>query len=80
MADHRYITLMRELFEATAARVTELALQGRSFGDITRLIDLNDFRARFVPPGDVTAAEYWDASIKDGLVERTYQCVTGYRC
>jgi glyoxylase-like metal-dependent hydrolase (beta-lactamase superfamily II) len=80
MRDHRYLTLMRELFEATATRVTELARQGKSFGDIARLIDLSDFRARFVPAGDVTAAEYWDASIKDGLVDRTYQCVTGYRC
>lgn len=37
------------------------------------LRSLESMPVKVVVPG-------WDASIKDGLVERTYQCVTGYRC
>jgi glyoxylase-like metal-dependent hydrolase (beta-lactamase superfamily II) len=78
--DHAYTRQVRELLEAVASRVEGLLTQGKTLAEVQRLIDLSDLRPRFVPPGDVSAPEYWEGSIVNGLVERTFQCVTGSRC
>ena len=80
MSDHAYTRQMRQLFQATATRMDSLLRTGKTQAEAQRLIDLSDFRPRFVKAGDVNAAVYWDGSIVNGLIERTYQCVIGSRC
>ena len=80
MHDLGYVTQMRELLDMVLARVTALAIQGRSLAEITREIRLDDLRARWVRPGDVNTEVYWNDSIAGPLIESTYQCVIGSRC
>ena len=80
MRDHRYTTQVLELLETARSRVETLVRAGKTVAEIPRLVDLSDWRARFVAEGDVSAAVYWQASIIDGMLERMYQCVVGYRC
>ena len=80
MRDHGYTRLVRELFEAAQSRMDSLLRLGRTLPQAQQQLDLRDFRGRFVRDGDANAAAYWDASIVNGLVERTYQCVVGSRC
>ena len=80
MHDLGYVTQMRELLDTVLARVTALAIQGRSLAEITREIRLDDLRARWVRPGDVNTEVYWNDSIAGPLIESTYQCVIGSRC
>jgi glyoxylase-like metal-dependent hydrolase (beta-lactamase superfamily II) len=80
MRDHRYTKQVRELLETARSRVEALVREGKSAADMPKLVDLSDWRGRFVTEGDVTAAEYWQASIIEGMLERMYQCVVGYRC
>lgn len=78
--DHGYTRQVRELLEAAVAQVTALALQGRTLAEVQRLVTLQEFRGRFVAGPDPTPAAVWEESIVGGLIERTYQCVTGSRC
>ena len=78
--DHSYTRLVRELFEVTQSRMDSLLRLGRSGQEAQALLDLSDYRPRFVREGDTNAAAYWAASIRAGLVERTFQCVMGSRC
>jgi cyclase len=80
MRDHAYTTKVRRLLEATMARVEALLRRGHSLAEVQSLVELSDLRKEFVQANDSAAGMYWDASIKDALVERSYQCVTGYRC
>ena len=80
MHDHAYTRQVRELFEAAQSRVAALLREGKTLDDVQKAVSLDDFRARFVVNEDPTAVAYWDYSIKNTLIERTYQCVVGYRC
>jgi cyclase len=80
MRDHAYTRQVRELFEAAQSRVAALLREGKSLEEVQRTVTLDDFRPRFVIGEDPTAVAYWDYSIKNTLIERTYQCVVGYRC
>ena len=79
LRDHGYTRQVRELFEAAAARVTALLREGKTNEQAQREVRLDDFRARFVGT-DADAGDLWDYSIQNALIERTIQCVTGYRC
>jgi hypothetical protein len=79
-ADHAYTRQVRQLLEAVASRVDSLLLQGKTLAEVQRLVKVDDMRASFVRDRDVSAAEYWEQSIRQGLVERTFQCETGSRC
>lgn len=76
--DHGYVRLVRELFEAAANRVEVVARANGTLAD-ARKVSLEDFRPRFVKPGDATAAAYWDA-LGPGLIEDLWACVRGSRC
>lgn len=80
MHDHAYTRQVRELFEAAQSRIAALLREGKTLDDVQKTVNLDDFRARFVFNEDPTAVAYWDYSIKNTLIERTYQCVVGYRC
>jgi hypothetical protein len=80
MRDHAYTRQVRELLETTLARVEALAVQGKTVDQIKKAVDLQDLRGRFVVGEDPTAAYFWDYSIKDALVERSYRCLAGSQC
>lgn len=80
MFDHRYTRLVRELFEVAQARMDSLVRLGKTPDAAQRALDLSDYRARFVRPGDSNAAVYWNAAIVEGLSLRTYQCLIGTMC
>ncbi|HEY6553095.1 MAG TPA: MBL fold metallo-hydrolase, partial [Vicinamibacteria bacterium] len=78
--DRKYLAQVRGLVEATVARVKALALEGRTLDQIKKAIDLRDLRPAFVRDDDPTAVFYWDYSIKDALVERSFRCLGGAQC
>lgn len=78
--DEGYLQLVRELLEATAARVRALGLQGKTLEQIKKEIDLQDLWARFVVGDDPTAVYFWDYSVKDALIERAYRSIAGSMC
>src|SRR5215213_2047100 len=78
--DYAYVRQVRELFERVLAQADTLVRQGKLRPDLEKAIDLSDVKPRFVKPGDATAEAYWQAAIKNSLVERTYQCLVGSRC
>jgi glyoxylase-like metal-dependent hydrolase (beta-lactamase superfamily II) len=78
--DHAYTRQVRLLLETVASRVDSLLMLGKTQAEVQRLTVVDDFRPQFVRDGDATAADYWDESIRKALVERMYQCRTGYRC
>lgn len=80
LADHSHTRAIRELFETAARRMDSLLRLGRTQLQAQQQLDLSDLRQRFVKDGDVGAEAMWRASIVEGLTERTYQCVVGYRC
>jgi hypothetical protein len=43
-------------------------------------VTLGAYRARFVTGSDPTPPVVWTQSIRGGLVERAFWCVTGSRC
>lgn len=80
MHDLTYVTRVRTLLDTVLARVKQLARDGHSAPEVRRLIRLDDLRATWVKAGDKNAAAYWDSSIRDALLESTFQCVIGSRC
>lgn len=79
LSDFAYVTLLRELFEATRDRVRPLMEQGRLMDYIVKNVDLSDFQARFMKLGEPGMAAPWDGT-PAVLIERMHQCVQGYRC
>ncbi|HEU4995260.1 MAG TPA: MBL fold metallo-hydrolase [Gemmatimonadaceae bacterium] len=75
--DLAYVRQVRELFEAATARVE--ALVRRNEYDAKK-VSLDDFRSRFVKPGDATAAAYWEELVRGKLLEDVAACVQGSRC
>ena len=80
MHDHAYTRQVRELLDSATARVAAGIRQGLTAADAPKTVRLDDFRDRFVRPGDSGARETWDASIQDALLERSWACLVGYRC
>lgn len=78
--DAAYLRQVRELFERAVAQADSLIRTGKLRAEVERLVDLGDFKSRFVRPGDATAEAYWQAAIRNSLIERTYQCQVGSRC
>jgi cyclase len=79
MTDHRYVRLVRELFESARDQVRSQMERGVLLDDIVRATDLADFRARFLAFGAPHVEAWWDGTPAI-LVERMHQCVQGYRC
>ena len=79
-SDQAYLRRVRTLFEHAVTRGDSLIREGNLRPDLERLIDLGAFEAEFVKPGDATARAYWDAAIRNSLIERVYQCQVGSRC
>lgn len=77
--DLAYVRQVRELFEEVRARVEPLVRSGAVQAEAERGFSIADLRDRFVRPGDVTAAVYWDALLP-GLFRDTWACVAGNRC
>lgn len=81
MRDYRYVALLREFFSATRDRVRAAMLQGKQLDEITKSVDLSDFRDRFQQvTGDPHAPLRWSKAFEEALTERMHQCVQGYRC
>lgn len=79
MKDRAYVTLVRELFEATRDRVRQSMEQGLPMDSILKQVTLDDFRDRFVRLPVKSIGDYWEGT-PAVLVERMHQCVQGYRC
>jgi glyoxylase-like metal-dependent hydrolase (beta-lactamase superfamily II) len=79
MSDMRYVRLVRELFESARDQVAALQEKGVLLDSIVKTVTLDDFRSRFVTPGDPALPGHWYGT-PAVLVERMHQCVQGYRC
>ena len=80
LRDHAYTRQVRELLEAAMSEVAALVRQGKTLQEVQATVTLDAFRARFVTGSDPTPPEVWTQSIRAGLVERAFWCVTGSRC
>ena len=80
MRDHAYTRQVRELLEAATSRVAAQLRDGKSLEQVQASVRLDDLEPRFVTKGDANAKAYWDYSIQNTLIERSYQCVIGSRC
>lgn len=80
LRDHAYTSQVRELLEAAMSEVAALVRQGKTLQDVQAAVTLDAYRARFVTGSDPTPPVVWIQSIRGGLVERAFQCVTGSRC
>jgi hypothetical protein len=71
---------VRELLEATRARIDSLYRQGKTLAQVPDLVDLSDFRPRFVlDDGNPAPVALWTRWARS-LAEQMAQCVHGYRC
>ena len=78
--DHIYLRQVREMFDRVLVQADSLIRRGALRPDIEKAIDLSPFKPSFVRAGDVTAQDYWEASILNSFLERVYQCTVGSRC
>jgi glyoxylase-like metal-dependent hydrolase (beta-lactamase superfamily II) len=79
-ADHGYTRTVREVFEATRARIEALYRDGKRLPEAREQVDISDLRGRFRNRrGELFSPEDWkDWSTE--LVARMVQCVHGYEC
>ena len=78
--DREYLGRVRALFERAITQADSLIRDGHLRPDIERLVQLEELRPQFVRPRDATAEAFWDAAIRNSLLERVYQCQVGSRC
>ena len=62
------------------SEVAALVRQEKTLPEVQAAVTLDGFRARFVTGRDPTPPAVWTQSIRAGLVERAFRCVTGSRC
>jgi cyclase len=80
MRDQTYPRLVRELLEAARTRVDSLYRAGKPLAAAVPLVDLGDFRTRFLlEDGKPATPELW-ARWSRSVAEQMAQCVHGYRC
>ncbi len=80
MADHGYTRLVRETLDAMRSRVDSLFRQGLNMAQAPPVVDMRDFRTRFVTSDGTSISEAtWTAWTRN-LAEQMVQCVHGYRC
>jgi cyclase len=80
MRDHAYTRQVRELLEAARSRIDSLYRQGRTLAQVPELVDLSDFRPRFVlEDGNPAPTALWTRWARS-LAEQMASCVHGYRC
>jgi cyclase len=77
MRDHSYLELVRDLTAATYSRVKALADKGLTLDEVQKQIDLNDFKAKFVPDGNPTLERNWRGGYLPGALGRAYQEAIG---
>jgi glyoxylase-like metal-dependent hydrolase (beta-lactamase superfamily II) len=80
LRDHAYTRQVRELLEGAMSEVAALVRQEKTLPEVQAAVTLDGFRARFVTGRDPTPPAVWTQSIRAGLVERAFRCVTGSRC
>ena len=78
--DQAYLRQVRGLLERAVGQADSLIRLGSLRPDVERLVDLGDLKPAFVRPGDATAEAFWEAAVRNSLLERVYQCQVGSRC
>jgi glyoxylase-like metal-dependent hydrolase (beta-lactamase superfamily II) len=78
--DFTYVRQVRELLESAVNRADSLIRTGMLRPQIERAVELGDYKARFVRPGNAGDEAMWQAAINSSLMERVYQCLVGSRC
>jgi glyoxylase-like metal-dependent hydrolase (beta-lactamase superfamily II) len=77
MHDNSYLELVRDLIAATYSRTKALADKGLSFEEVQKQINLDDFKAKFVPNNDPGLEREWRGGYLPGALDRAYQEATG---
>jgi len=78
--DLGYLRDVRALFVSATTQAEAMMRQGLSWSEAQSRFQLDSMRARFVRDNDPTAVAFWDYSVLDALLERSWACVQGMRC